>query len=64
VTEVEWKKEINAVMDEYAALGTFFKNEPEWDKDDNLGGILAIVVHSAYHLGAIRQMKELIKVSD
>jgi len=32
-----------------------------WDNDSRLGGAVAIVVHTAHHLGEIRQMLCVLK---
>lgn len=61
VTESAWKAEIEELRKEYESLQEFLRQNPEWDKNDNLGGLLAIVIHSVYHLGAIRQMKEVVR---
>lgn len=28
---------------------------PEWQNEQQIGGIIAVIVHTAYHLGEIRQ---------
>jgi hypothetical protein len=34
---------------------TRFKNVSTWESDPHLEGALAIAIHTAYHLGEIRQ---------
>jgi hypothetical protein len=55
VTPEEWqalKQRLRAAYDSVVALAKSFDT---WEKEDQLGGALAIVVHTAYHLGEIRQ---------
>jgi len=61
-----WKRVEAVTTDEWAALKHQLKQTYQrischvhaidnWDDDDTIGGIIAIVVHTAYHLGEIRQ---------
>lgn len=43
---------------EYGKLVEFIKEIPDWEKEDYFGGVVAILAHCSYHLGAIRQLKE------
>lgn len=55
VTPEEWescKGELRATYDHVLGLLRGFES---WDDEDRIGGALAIVVHTAYHLGEIRQ---------
>ena len=55
VTPEEWeasKGELRAAYDRIKAL---VADTTEWDGEDTLGGAMAMVVHTAYHLGEIRQ---------
>lgn len=55
VNEEEWQALRNAVKNSYEnVLQTFAKIEI-WDQD-NIGDSVAIIAHTAYHLGAIRQI--------
>ena len=56
VTDVEWDGIRASLRDDYQALLAHLESIENWDADRPLGGALAIVVHTAYHLGAIRQM--------
>ena len=33
----------------------------DWNDDKRLGGALAVIAHTAYHLGAVRQMLRVVK---
>jgi hypothetical protein len=60
VNETEWKYLRVAVRKSYEnALFTFAEIE-DWN-EDTLGEAIGIVAHTAYHLGAIRQMMKLAK---
>lgn len=55
VTEAEWQ----AIQDKLRASYTRIKSAMEaiehWDNDDAIGAAMSMVVHTAYHLGEIRQ---------
>jgi len=58
VNETEWNHLRDAVRKSYEnALRTFAEIE-DWNQD-TIGEAIAIVAHTAYHLGAIRQMAKL-----
>jgi len=61
VSDAEWDTLRQEVTDDYRQLLTHLKNLPDWNDDNRLGGILGIVVHTAYHLGAIRQIMRVAK---
>ena len=55
VSDEEWKNLRDAVKKSYEnVLQTFA--EIDTSNEDNIGDSIAIIAHSAYHLGAIRQM--------
>jgi hypothetical protein len=39
----------------YRRLAETFRNWESWDDERSVGGAIAVVAHSAYHLGEIRQ---------
>ena len=56
VTESEWdalRKDLEA---DYQHLLTHLKSFTDWNDNHRLGGAMGIIVHTAYHLGAIRQI--------
>ena len=59
VDEAQWKRLIHDLRSEYQALSAWTKNTEDWSSGDHLGGMLAILAHCAYHLGALRQMKDI-----
>ncbi len=55
VTESEWDLLKENVRRDYEKTAEAFQAIESWN-DDNIGEALAIVAHTAYHLGAIRQI--------
>lgn len=61
VNEAEWNALRDAVRRSYEkALRTFVEIET-WNRD-TIGEAIAIIAHSAYHLGAIRQMAKAVQL--
>jgi L-rhamnose mutarotase len=54
VTPEEWEEYKRKLKDAYQRMGKMFRGNPVWN-EDSIGGSMAIVVHTAYHLGEIRQ---------
>jgi len=55
VSSDEWEVLKNKLKETYKRLGKLFHETENWDDEDVIGASLAIVVHTAYHLGEIRQ---------
>ncbi len=59
VDENEWDLLKEKVRRDYKKVAEMFQNIDDWD-DERVSGAISIVVHTAYHLGAMRQiMKSL-----
>ena len=54
VTSDEWAALKERLKLTYRRISIMLHGIEDWD-DDRIGGLLAIVVHTAYHLGEIRQ---------
>jgi len=54
VSPEEWEILKNKLKETYLRLDKLFHGTDGWD-EDNIGAAMAIVVHTAYHLGEIRQ---------
>ena len=54
VTPEEWDEYKRKLKDAYQRIKMMFEQNPVWN-EDSIGGSMAIVVHTAYHLGEIRQ---------
>lgn len=55
VTPAEWEELRVDLQRTYGEVRALFAAINDWGQEDTLGGALAIVVHTAYHLGEIRQ---------
>jgi hypothetical protein len=56
VTEAEWQGLKTGLQDSYLRVRTLMEGFNSWDNDHRIGGAMAIIVHTAHHLGEIRQM--------
>lgn len=54
VSQEEWDDYKNKLRAAYERMNKLFNENPMWN-EDTIGGALSIVVHTAYHLGEIRQ---------
>jgi hypothetical protein len=54
VTPDEWENHKSKLREAYQRMNSLFHANPVWN-EDTIGGALSIVVHTAYHLGEIRQ---------
>lgn len=55
VTTEEWSTLKDNLKQTYHRISAMLHNTEDWNDDDTIGGSIAIVVHTAYHLGEIRQ---------
>lgn len=55
VTAVEWDELRSKLKMAYDQLNESLKKIQDWELNDAIGGSMAILVHTAYHLGEIRQ---------
>lgn len=55
VTAEEWEVLKEQLEQTYRRIATMLHGLNSWDDEIPIGGALAIVVHTAYHLGEIRQ---------
>lgn len=54
VSPEEWDSLKDKLKDAYQRMDKLFRENKTWN-EDSIGGSLSIVVHTAYHLGEIRQ---------
>lgn len=54
VTPEAWEEYKHKLKDAYQRMDKLFRENKMWN-EDTIGGALSIVVHTAYHLGEIRQ---------
>jgi hypothetical protein len=60
VTPEEWDSLKSKLWDAYQRMDKLFHENKMWN-EDTIGGALSIVVHTAYHLGEIRQALCILK---
>ena len=56
VSDSEWDVLRGQLRDDYDQVLNEIRAISDWNSEDRFGGAMAIIVHTAYHLGAIRQM--------
>lgn len=61
VTEAEWDALRKSLDDDYRALRGHLEGIADWNDEERFGGAFGIIVHTAFHLGAIRQMVKVVK---
>lgn len=54
VTPEEWQDHKSKLKAAYQRMDKLFRENPTWN-EDTMSGALSIVIHTAYHLGEIRQ---------
>jgi len=62
VTPEEWEAIKNKLKDTYQRVLAMMKGFDTWEGENQIAGSLAILVHTAYHLGEIRQALCTVKV--
>lgn len=55
VSPEEWKEYQDQLKETYHRIISMLQNIEDWNDDVPIGGAMAIAVHTAYHLGEIRQ---------
>jgi hypothetical protein len=55
VAPEEWEQLKANLQQTYRRIMSTFQNISAWESDPHLSGALAIAIHTAYHLGEIRQ---------
>jgi len=55
VSPEEWQSIRSELRTHYNRILNLFKTAPAWSSEDEIGIAIAVVVHTAYHLGEIRQ---------
>lgn len=55
VTLAEWEDIKVELRQSYDRIKALIQDTPAWSTDFEIGGAIAVIVHTAYHLGEIRQ---------
>jgi hypothetical protein len=61
VSTEEWTADQDQLKETYQRVISMLKNLEDWNDDRPIGGALAIAIHTAYHLGEIRQAMCVVK---
>jgi hypothetical protein len=61
VTDEEWDRLRRDLADDYHKLLAQLDSISDWNDERYLGSMMGIIVHTAYHLGAIRQIMRVAK---
>lgn len=55
VTPAEWDKLKIDLRKSYDRIKLLIEDTPAWNSEREIGGIMGVIIHTAYHLGEIRQ---------
>ena len=55
VTPTEWNQIKIDLRKSYDRIKLLIEDTPAWTSEREIGGIMGVIVHTAYHLGEIRQ---------
>lgn len=55
VTPEEWEEIKAELRTNYNRIRQLIADAPAWPSDDEISGAIAVIAHTAYHLGEIRQ---------
>jgi len=61
VDEGEWNELRERLRNEAASVEARAKDDATWEREDSPWEFMAIIVHTAYHLGAVRQALRVIR---
>ena len=61
VTSDEWEALKSELRQSYESIRALIHDTTEWPSENHIGGAIAPIVHTAYHLGEIRQALCIVK---
>ena len=61
VTPEEWERQKRGLRESYRRVLGTIRDYDRWQGEAGISGSLAVLAHTAYHLGGIRQASRLIK---
>jgi hypothetical protein len=64
VSPEQWNGLVAELKQAYARIRQFLEDPTTWEREDAFGGSIAIVVHTAWHLGAVRQALALMRARE
>ena len=60
VTQEVWDVLKRQLRESYHSVVSIIKGVESWEGEDDIGASFAILAHTAYHLGAVRQMLRIV----
>lgn len=64
VTSEQWDAIRGELREEHANVAALLGAPGTWESEESLWGSMALVVHTAYHLGAIRQALAVVRAGE
>lgn len=61
VDETEWVEIQKELRNNYNRIQELIQSTPAWSSEREIGGVMGVIAHTAYHLGEIRQALCIIK---
>ncbi len=61
VDEMQWKQLRDDLHRDYEKIRDSWSSSIDWAGEDQIGAAVAVLAHTAYHLGSIRQLSQLAK---
>ena len=61
VSAEQWRALVAELRQAYERIRKFLEDPATWEREDAFGGSIAMIVHTAYHLGAVRQALALMR---
>lgn len=58
VDEERWAEIQRELREQYEALNEFIRKNGDWTQEHMIAKVFSIITHTAYHLGALRQMRK------
>lgn len=63
VDDARWEEIKRQTREQYEALMSFIRENDDWSPKNMIAEVFGIVAHTAYHLGAIKQMRKVMRES-
>ena len=61
VDEMQWKQLRDGLHRDYEQIRDSWSSSIDWAGEDQIGAAVAVLAHTAYHLGSIRQLLQFAK---
>ena len=64
VSDAEWNELRQQVRDDYQQLLAHLRSFDDWNDERRLAGALGAIAHTAFHIGAIRQIQRVVSETE